>query len=247
MNEIPSGFCQCGCGQRTPIAKNRRSDLGWVKGQPIRFLPGHNARVLPVPIEPPNPSGLCQCGCGKPTRLARQNRVDFGWVKGEPLRYLPGHSARKPTEQRFWDQVDRRGPDECWEWLGTRVPHGYGTFSMGRKARLYAHRFSYEIANGPIPPGLEALHTCDHPACCNPAHLYAGTQKDNVQDMLNRNRANPPRGMRSGHTKLTDDNVRAIRQLHGQGASHVTLATQFGISDSAVGAIVNGQSWGHVT
>lgn len=78
----------------------------------------------------------------------------------------------------------RRGqPDECWEWDGCRNGKGYGQFCNTR-----AHRFSYMVYVGKIPDGLFVCHHCDNPPCVNPAHLYAGTAKDNVRDCIARGR-----------------------------------------------------------
>lgn len=82
--------------------------------------------------------------------------------------------------KRFWSYVDKTA--ECWIWNGARQTTGYGT--VGFNGKLYrAHRIAYVIANGPVPDGLYVLHSCDCPPCCNPAHLRAGTQKENMADI----------------------------------------------------------------
>lgn len=101
----------------------------------------------------------------------------------DPHVYVP---ERIPVELRFWDKVDRREPDACWLWVGARR-HRYGEVWRDNK-HVYAHRVSYEIANGPIPAGLFICHRCDTPLCVNPAHLFAGTQTDNMRDAANKGR-----------------------------------------------------------
>jgi hypothetical protein len=100
---------------------------------------------------------------------------------------------------RFWQKVDRSGgPDACWPWLGTcYLRGGYGELKRNGK-KLRAHRVAYELIKGLLTNN--ALHTCDNPKCCNPAHLYDGTQINNIDDMTRRGRSrlgtnrNPPRG-----------------------------------------------------
>lgn len=92
--EIPYGYCQCGCGERTQIAKRNDKRDGSIKGQPVRFISGHNGRKHPIP-ENPNPGGLCMCGCGLPAPIAKRNNARRGIIKGQPSRYLPGHGRAK--------------------------------------------------------------------------------------------------------------------------------------------------------
>jgi len=95
-----------------------------------------------------------------------------------------GSSAVRDAEQRFWEKVDKRA-DGCWLWTGSKQTAGYGTFNTGRvgpatSRYVGAHRFSYELANGPIPDGLHLDHLCRTPACVNPDHLEAVTPTINA-------------------------------------------------------------------
>jgi len=104
------------------------------------------------------------------------------------------HVVIGPPEVRFWAKVDKDGPNGCWVWTAStfRARNGYGKFNAGTTAAtsktVYAHRFSYELSNGPIPDGLDVLHGCDNPPCVNPNHLRLGTAADNSADMLRRKR-----------------------------------------------------------
>lgn len=83
-------------------------------------------------------------------------------------------------EDRFWTKVDRRGPDECWEWRAYRSADGYGRFNATRHRPENAHRIAYRLTVGPIPDGLQLDHLCRNRACVNPQHLEPVTVRDNV-------------------------------------------------------------------
>lgn len=91
------------------------------------------------------------------------------------------------VQSRFWQRVNVRGKNECWEWTGTRS-NGYGSIRVSGKTRKATH-VSWEIANGkPFPKGMLACHRCDNPPCVNPAHLFVGTLADNARDMVEKGR-----------------------------------------------------------
>src|SRR5579864_1033523 len=90
----------------------------------------------------------------------------------------------------FWSRVSNFGkPNMCWVWTASCYRNGYGQVSHNYQ-KLLAHRVAYELARGPIPENLLVLHRCDNRPCCNPAHLWLGTHRDNLVDMHNKGRAN---------------------------------------------------------
>jgi DNA-binding XRE family transcriptional regulator len=100
-----------------------------------------------------------------------------------------------PLELRFWSKVDKTDPDKCWWWVASIDVNGYGQFlvnkgQLGRTttSMAKAHRVAWLLTRGDIPKGMYLCHTCDMPRCVNPAHLFLGTQKDNMRDCVDKNR-----------------------------------------------------------
>ena len=159
--------------------------------------------------------------------------------------------------EAFWSKVDRSGT--CWIWTACQQ-HGYGYMRFrGRNWR--AHRVSYTLHYGEIPPGALVLHSCDNRACVNPQHLRVGTHQENMADVHARKRWNPAcgehngsrtcpqsraRGARNGHARLTDADVRAIREAHTSGAPQREIARRFGVSPGAICMIISRRRWAHL-
>ncbi len=144
---------------------------------------------------------------------------------------------------RFWFKVDMRGPDECWEWQACHNGAGYGHFKINGSMYL-AHRVAFIVTNGDTE--LLICHTCDNPSCCNPNHLYAGTMKDDCRDRDERGRAADQCGENNGYVKLTEDDVREIRELRNDCWLQREIADIYGISRSHVGNICTGKNWKHI-
>ena len=88
-------------------------------------------------------------------------------------------------DKRFWSKVKKT--DGCWLWTGHLDYQGYGDFTIGRKQRYRAHRYSV-ILDGRDPTGKYVCHHCDNPSCVRPDHLFIGTPLDNMQDKMKKGR-----------------------------------------------------------
>lgn len=132
---------------------------------------------------------------------------------------------------RFQAKVKKT--ESCWEWQAT-TNGKYGILRDETGTYRLAHRISYRLFKGPIPENSVVMHTCDNPLCVNPEHLVPGTQKDNMEDMLQKDRGTL--------RKLTREQVAEIRRL---GATtdmlHRTIAKQFGVHRTVVSRILRNE------
>jgi hypothetical protein len=143
-------------------------------------------------------------------------------------------------KENFFKKVAKGNDGECWIWTAG-ISRGYGIVSREGRS-IKAHRLSYEIHHGPIPPGMLVMHSCDNPSCVNPEHLSVGTETDNVRDMINKGRNKDRRGEKHPLKKLSLKQVEEIRQLRGL-MGHKLIAEKFGISKSHVSGIQRGEYW----
>jgi len=151
------------------------------------------------------------------------------------------------TEKRFWKHVNKLGENDCWEWLASCHPYGYGQIEIGTggyKRPYLAHRISWIIHNGEIPVGLCILHKCDNPSCVNPVHLFLGTKADNTHDMINKGRMS--RGEKHPGAKLTPTDVKEIRQLRTQGVRAILISEIYNINRDYVYEIARKETWKHI-
>ena len=124
-------------------------------------------------------------------------------------------SKRADGPARFWEKVDKNGPNGCWLYMGFRKWDGYGWVARSKGNCQYryqtAHRYAWTLTHGEPEDGMHLLHTCDNPPCCNPAHLRLGTHLENMADMKARGRTS--KGYRkNGHQVLHPDRIRPRRE-----------------------------------
>jgi hypothetical protein len=159
----------------------------------------------------------------------------------------------------FWSRVDKSGgPDACWTWTGFRDEDGYGRLRF--ETEQIAHGIAYLLSIGPVPDGLCVCHSCDNPPCCNPAHLWLGTNQDNTHDRHIKGRTcrgdnhiqhlHPEmafRGSQHGMAILTENQVTEIRgMIFGPQNRRRQVAETYGVTEATIKAIRAGRIWKHL-
>lgn len=158
-----------------------------------------------------------------------------------------GSRKPRPLKQRFWEKVDVRGPDECWPWMAAKDGHGYGSIGIGnRKVRNATHVLFYLRHDHWPPKGKQVNHHCDNRSCLNPRHLYLGTHKSNMCDMVKRGRgrSGQKKGEYNSNARFTNKKVRTIRKLYAVGSiTYQEIGDRYGVDSGHISLIVNNKIW----
>ena len=151
---------------------------------------------------------------------------------------MSGRSTRTEAE-RFWSKVKVTTPNDCWVWTANCYPNGYGQFGIDGSHKALAHRYAYESMVGPIPDGLDIMHSCDNKPCCNPAHLSPGTKSDNMQDAWDKGItahavASATAAYVAKMRPLIEARRKVVQQLIATGMSQQAIADRIGCSQQSV-------------
>lgn len=192
--------------------------------------------------------------------------VGFSWVRAKNApspRFCSmkcrGHTGFKPggifrtSEETAEEKLSRLRrnlqknvitQEGCWDWKGGIENTGYARLSIRDVPCRHAHVASYLLRNGEIPEGLQVNHLCHNRKCCNPDHLYLGTQADNMRDKVQANRQ--AKGAKNGNAKLTENGVRKIKELLKNGEKTSVIATMFLVTPEQICNINSGKQWNHI-
>jgi hypothetical protein len=149
-----------------------------------------------------------------------------------------------PRNREFLDRLLAYAAEDtetgCWNWTGSLNRGGYGRLNIEGKT-YSAHRLIYWAATGAWPGELFCCHKCDNRRCVNPWHLFLGTRRDNIDDMLRKGRQN--HGQSSGKTRLTEEDVAVIFDLRRQGWKQSAIANRFGVVPHTISRILAKKRW----
>lgn len=154
----------------------------------------------------------------------------------------PSHLINR--EDFFNSLIYKNPKNGCWEWQGMKKS-GYGYFSINRKD-LAVHRIMYEKHKGKIPKGINVCHFCDNPLCCNPDHLWIGSQSDNIKDMISKKRDYKSFGINHHKCKITEEDVYIIRQKYKEGMKMKSIHRLLNIPYRTIQHICTNNTWKHL-
>lgn len=154
----------------------------------------------------------------------------------------------KTLRERFWEKVDIRAAEECWNWKASTSNKRYGNIKVDGKM-IKAHRLSYILSGKKIKPGYCVLHKCDNGLCVNPSHLFTGTHADNMKDCAKKGRVPNKKGSANGNSKLAEGAVIKIRSEYKSTKKYGTLsriARKHNVTPATIFDIVNLKTWKHL-
>jgi len=156
----------------------------------------------------------------------------------------------RTIEKRFWGKVDKKSENECWEWTGAIGSTGYGNFWADKKC-FNSPRYSYILHHGQIKHEDFVLHKCDNRKCVNPCHLFLGTQRDNMDDMISKNRQQI--GIKHWNALINDNIVKDIRNLHKNMkityrkiSEYLFAKYKIEVQPNNIGQIILRKRWKHI-
>lgn len=188
---------------------------------------------LPLVVEAENPPV-------QPSDVPQKTTVSLAGGQGKPWQKWRGRDEKRRIDM-FWARVNKT--DGCWLWTGCTNGR-YGKLSVGGP-EVRAHRFSWELANGPVPDGLNVLHNCDTPLCVRPDHLFLGTQKRNMDDMNEKGRSIRPKG-KDAVAHLTAAEVIDMRVAYSVGESIASIAKRFDVHPQNAARAIKKITWKHI-
>ncbi len=148
--------------------------------------------------------------------------------------------TRNEIIEKLAENIDIDDETGCWLWTGATIKSGYGRVRVGDSVEG-VHRLAFELENGGIPDGKQVNHECHVRNCFRTDHLYLGSQKENVRDSILRGT------FHESHSTLNADDVREIRDRYrSESVSQTDLASEFGVSQTAIWNIVNRERWTHI-
>jgi hypothetical protein len=166
----------------------------------------------------------------------------------------------RKIKNRFWSKVNITQDGQCWNWNASINRSGYGQFWLDDKMRL-AHRIAFAIYNNDLSIIYNTknyhkcnntfkciLHKCDNKKCCNPNHLFIGTNADNIKDKINKNRQQHMRGSSNGYSKLKENDILEIRKnyIPRKNGGMIFLAKKYNVSTTNICDIIKRKTWKHI-
>ena len=197
----------------------------------------------------------CLCDCGNIRGNVNGYELKRGHINSCGCSYPKGHFKPGKTKEEYHEHVKRcllekrNIVGECWEWTAQLDDKGYGrrTFTIdGKKAKRPVHQTAYRLWKGEISKGLHVCHTCDNPKCFNPDHLWLGTAKDNLQDMIAKGRSTIRKGQDGGKSKLKNEDVLEIRKMYSEGVSMASMGRKYNVTTACIDSICKRKNWKHI-
>lgn len=151
-------------------------------------------------------------------------------------------------DELFWAKT-KPGPNGCIEWQGTKNKTGYGKVRRRKIGKdLLAHRYAYYLLHGYFPQEY-ACHTCDNPSCCNPHHLFDGTNSENQKDCVKKGRSkiaqNQLPGENNNNAVLTDiDVLDIISRMKNE--TNIALGKEYNVHHATISCIRLNKTWTHL-
>ena len=153
------------------------------------------------------------------------------------------------TLKRFWNKVNVKSDNECWNWTASKKKHGYGKLGVG-KGQEVAHRVSWVIHYGKIPKGMCVCHHCDNPSCVNPKHLFLGVHADNMLDMKKKGRAKGHIGESNPKAILSEPEVIEMRKIYDSHENKYGLTKRmsnaYEVPYGTLQKVVRRYTWNHI-